>query len=126
MPKLIERRVPYEFLVRWNPATGLLQGAHVKTWGWVEKDGVPMPGTAAASPAAPVTDGPVEGGVPLGEVLTDLHVAALATIAARDAQIVQLQADHEAALAAKDAQIAALQQAAAPASVVQPDEVNVG
>jgi len=86
---ITERRMPYEFLARWDPATGQFKGAHIQYFDAVLKDGQQIAG--APSKAFGVGEGLA---FPLDDIVDQLTADALAavdthlaTIAERDAAI---------------------------------------
>jgi hypothetical protein len=98
---ITEQRRPYEFLARWDPATGQFKGAHIQYFDAVLKDGQQIAG--APSKAFGVGEGLA---FPLDDIIDQLTTGALAavdahlaTIAARDTTITTLTAERDAAQA---------------------------
>lgn len=91
---ITKTNTPYEFLVRWN--NGAVAGAHIRFLETISENGTVL--TQKEGPAMPVSMAG-EAGFPIADILTSLQAqalterdAAVATLAAKDAQIVALQA----------------------------------
>lgn len=88
-------QLPYEFLVRWDYQTGILKGAHCKTFDSVTgKEGDAQSVAIAGA-----------NGFPLSEILTVIEAGALLAIEEVNAALAAEQAAH----AATKAELAVLQ-----------------
>lgn len=79
---------PYEFLARWDKG-GKLVGAHVQ-WRYVIRDGDKIIGeSVTGAKAVTLKDG--TPGFPLADILSDMHIAALAGLNEATAKIAELE-----------------------------------
>lgn len=106
---------PYEFLIRWNPLTGEVQGAHVGFANVFIEDGKAELGQIDA--VIPVAIGSQQG-FPLKDVLKEIHVASLSKVEELEGAITLLEQKHaEQLMAISDAHAAEVQALKATASV---------
>lgn len=105
---------PYEFLIRWNPITGEVQGAHVGFANVFIEDGKAELGQIDA--VVPVAIGSQQG-FPLKDVLKEIHVSSLSKVEELEGAIAALERQHAdqllALTEAHAAEVEALKNAAA-------------
>lgn len=106
---------PYEFLIRWDPLTGEVKGAHVGFANVFVEDGVAQLGQI--DPVVPVAVG-TQQGFPLAAILKEINVSALAKVDQLKDEIKATQDDANARIGAMaDAHAAEVQALQAKASV---------
>lgn len=103
---------PYEFLIRWDLATGRVQGAHVGFGNVFVEDGSTHIGSI--EPVQPVALG-TERGFPLAEIIGHVNVTALKQCEALAQELADVRAANAQAVAALEADKAVLQQGLAEA-----------
>jgi hypothetical protein len=103
---LIEARIPYEFLARWDDQ-GKLAGAHVGFRTVITRDGVIV--STQATPPQPVAIG-AGAGFPLADLMTTVQASALASAEAAEAARAAAVAESTRVLAERDATLASLRQ----------------
>lgn len=103
---------PYEFLIRWDLATGLVQGAHVGFGNVFVEDGATHIGSI--EPVQPVALG-TERGFPLAEVIGHVNVTTLKQCEALAQELADVRAASARAEAVLRADKDALQQSLAEA-----------
>lgn len=120
-----KKRIPYEFLARWNPETGVLQGAHVKFIDTILEDGKAI--SQKDSDAMPVAVAGASG-YPLGDILDALQISAItefdaqktvATAAVDEANTAKAEAEDAKATAESLAARVAVLEAEKEASAVE-------
>lgn len=116
---ITEVRRPYEFLARWNPATGAFSGSHIQFFDAVERDGVQI----AGQPSKAYGVGEA-GAFPLADIVSTVTADALAQVEAQAAQIAALTADKSAADQARDAALAQVADLQAQLAALQGDVIN--
>lgn len=88
MAEIVEVTQPYELLIRWDPVTGLLSGAHVRVLHLILKDGKPLHMDESLAIPVSMIKGPSD--FPLDEVLTEMQIDALKAVEQHKAEIERL------------------------------------
>lgn len=98
-------QIPYEFLVRWNHQTGVLQGAHAKFYEAItDANGVIIGGKEGDAMSVIVAG---NAGFPLAEILSAIESGAIIAMEAANAALTAEKTAHAATQAAFDAYVKA-------------------
>jgi hypothetical protein len=96
-----KQSMPYEFLARWDPQTGVFKGAHIQFYDTVLEDGVVL--SAAPSRAYGVGEGLA---FPLADIINQITVDAVSGVSAKDTELAAVKKNRDDLQAEKAALIA--------------------